>query len=212
MVAFLGSAEDSPELQELLRPEKLQDGTEPEQRIILCDISWERYLALDKALGDDRPSPRFYFFENSLEVMTTSNEHERVRKWLSGLMDLYFDHAGIDPIPRGQATLRLAKAVGAEPDESWCIGGEKEMPDIVLEVALTSGGINKLRIYKQFQIPEVWIWRRDRLELHVFESAGNYQLAASSRIVPHLSIPLLERCVRIASYAEARREFRAGLV
>jgi hypothetical protein len=56
MVATLLSAEaSSPELAELLRPERLPNGTEPEERIILCGLSWQRYLALDKALGDDRP-------------------------------------------------------------------------------------------------------------------------------------------------------------
>jgi hypothetical protein len=50
-------------------------------------------------------------------------------------------------MPRGQATMRLAlKAAGAEPDESWCLGLEKEFPDLVLEIALTSGGVNKLEI------------------------------------------------------------------
>ncbi len=49
-------------------------------------------------------------------------------------MDLYFGERGIRVSPRGQATMRLAlKQAGAEPDESWCIGGEKEFPDLVLE-------------------------------------------------------------------------------
>ena len=47
MVATLLSAgASSPELAELLRPERLPNGTEPEERIILCGLSWQRYLAL----------------------------------------------------------------------------------------------------------------------------------------------------------------------
>ena len=210
VASLLRSAEESSEIQDLLRPEKLEDGTEPEQRMILCGISWDRYLALDRAMGDDRPGPRFYYFENDLEIMTTSNEHERIRKWLGGLLDIYFDFAGIDPLPRGQATIRLARIVGAEPDESWCIGGEKEFPDIVFEVALTSGGLNKLRIYKHFRIPEVWIWRRNHLEVYLLGDE-EYVLTDTSRILPGLNFRLLERCVAIASYSEARRTFRAGL-
>ena len=61
--------------------------------------------------------------------------------------------------------MRLAlKQAGAEPDKSWCIGQEKEFPDLVLEIALTSGGINKLEIYRRFKVPEVWFWRRNKLE------------------------------------------------
>jgi hypothetical protein len=54
MVASLLLGEASPpEFGELLRPEPLPDGTEPEERLILCGVSWQRYLDLDKALGDD---------------------------------------------------------------------------------------------------------------------------------------------------------------
>jgi Uma2 family endonuclease len=78
-------------------------------------------------------------------------------------MDLYFDHNQIEIMPRGQATMRLAlKQVGAEPDESWCIGEEKEFPDLVLEIALTSGGVDKLEIYRRFNVPEAWFWRQAR--------------------------------------------------
>src|SRR6266496_3839416 len=132
---------------ELLRPEPLPDGTEPEERLIICGLSWQRYLDLDKALGDDRPGPRFYFLDGDLEIMTTSKEHERIKTWIGDLLAIYFDEIEDEIMPRGQATMRLAlKEAGAEPEESWCLGDEKEFPDLVLEIALTSGGLNKLEI------------------------------------------------------------------
>jgi hypothetical protein len=36
--------------------------------------------------------------------MTTSNEHERIKKWIGDLMAVYFQEAGIEIMPRGQAT------------------------------------------------------------------------------------------------------------
>jgi Uma2 family endonuclease len=112
----------------------------PEERLIICGLSWQRYLDLDKALGDDRPGPRFYYLDGDLEIMTTSNDHERIKTWIGGLMEIYFDHLDIEIMPRGQATMRLAlKEAGAEPDELWCLGEEKEFPDLVLEIALISG-------------------------------------------------------------------------
>jgi Uma2 family endonuclease len=118
---------------ELLRPEPTVDGFESEERLVICGIPWERYLALDKALGDDRPGPRFYYLDGELEIMTTSNEHEPIKKWIGDLLAIYFEEAGIEIMPRGQATMRKAlKQAGAEPDESWCIHGEKEFPDIAL--------------------------------------------------------------------------------
>ena len=165
------------------------------------------------SIGDDRPGPRFYYLEGDLEIMTTSNEHERIKKWLADLPAVYFEVAGIDIMPRGQATMRLAlKEAGAEPDESWCIGEEKEFPDIVLEIALTSGGIRKTEIYRRFHVPEVWFWRRGKLEIFVLCTDGSgYDRVDRSRLLSGLDPGLLERCVQIPSWLEARRAFRAAL-
>ena len=197
---------------ELLRPEPLADGSEPEERIVVCGRSWSRYLALDKELGDDRSAPRFYYLDGDLEIMTTSNEHERIKKWIADFLADYFMEAGIEIMPRGQATMRQAlKLAGAEPDESWCIGEEKEFPDLVLEIALTSGGVNKLEIYRRFNVPEVWFWRSQKLEIFALGSAGRYEPAARSRLLPDLDTALIERCVSIRSWRQARQIFRASL-
>lgn len=213
MVASLLTGEpETREFAEMLRPDPLPNGHEPEERLILCGLSWERYLALDKALGDDRPGPRFYYLDGDLEIMTTSHEHERIKTWIATCMYIFFEHAGTEIMPRGQATIRAAlKKAGAEPDESWCIGEEKEFPDVVLEIALTTG-LRKLEIYRRLAIPEVWFWRRDRLELFALNATGSaYDSIPASRLLPSLDLALLERCVAIRNWQEARRTFRAGL-
>lgn len=193
-------------------PAPLAGGLEPESRVIVSGLGWPRYLALDQALGDDRPGPRFYYLDGDLEIMTTSNEHERIKEWLGGFMDLFFDASEMWSLPRGQATMRIFEEAGAEPDESWCIGEEKQWPDVVLEIALTSGGLDKLRIYRQFAVPEVWFWRRGRLEFFVLRAdGGDYERSVSSHVVPGLAPALIERCVAIADWPEARRTFREGL-
>ncbi len=213
MVASLLSEPRPPELAELLRPEPLPDGTRPEERLILCGISWQRYLDLDRALGDDRPGPRFYYLDGNLEVMTTSNEHERIKKWIADLLAVYFEETGMEIVPRGQATLRLAlQQAGAEPDESWCLGQAKDFPDLVLEVALTSGGVSKLELYQRFNVREVWFWGPDGLKIFALLPDGSgYELTRGSHLLPKLDTELLERSVRIRSWQQARREFRAGL-
>jgi Uma2 family endonuclease len=125
----------------------------------------------------------------------------------------YLFNAGIEVMPRGQATMRQAfQQAGAEPDESWCIGEEREFPDLVLEIALTSGGVDKLAIYRRFQVPEVWFWRADKLEIFALSGAGQYERVPKSRLLPGLDIPLLERCVMIHSWQQARQMFRRGLL
>lgn len=109
--------------------------------------------------------------------------------------------------------MRLAlKEAGAEPDESWCVGGEKEFPDLVLEVALTSGGLNKLDIYRRFGVREIWFWRRDGLQIFALRPDGSgYERSAASQLLPYLDVSLMERCVKMDSWMDARRAFRAGL-
>jgi Uma2 family endonuclease len=209
--SVLTNPEEAPALAEL-RPERLPDGAEPEERVVVCGISWDSYLSFDKALGDDRPGPRLYYLDGEMEIMTTSNEHERIKKWISGFLEDYFLAARTEIMPRGQATMRLAlKQAGAEPDESWCIGLEKDFPDLVLEIALTSGGVRKLDIYQRFKVPEVWFWRRNRLEIFALSASGAYEPLTRSRLLPALDIPLIERCVAIRSWQQARQTFRAGL-
>jgi Uma2 family endonuclease len=213
VVELLTGEEALRALAPLLRPEPTADGFEPEDRVVICGVSWERYLALDNALGDDRSGPRLDYLDGDLEVVTTSQEHERIKKWVGDLLAVYFEEAGIDVMPRGQATLRTAlKQAGAEPDESWCIHGEKEFPDLVLEIALTTGGVSKLEIYRRFNVPEVWFWRRQTLEIFALRDDGSaYEPVAQSRLLPDLEIALLEPCVAIRSWRQARRAFRAGL-
>jgi len=198
-------------IDELLKPDAVA-GAEPEQRVVYFGISWARYLAIDKRLGDDRAIPQLYFLDGELEIMTTSNEHERVKRYIGGFLEDYFLETGIEIVPRGQATMRLPlKEAGAEPDESWCIGEEKEFPDLVLEIALTSGGINKLEIYRRFKVPEVWFYRRNEIDNFALGSSGRYSKVRKSRLLRGLDIALVERCLRIQSWRQARQTFRAGL-
>jgi Uma2 family endonuclease len=80
----------------------------------------------------------------------------------------------------------------------------------VLEIALTSGGVNKLEVYRRFKVPEVWFWRRNKLEIFILGRAG-YPPSSKSRLLPDLDIALLERCMTIRSWQKARQAFRAGL-
>ena len=212
--ALLSLAEKMRDMVQAMPQEPLADGHEPESRVTYHGLSWDQYLALDAALGDDRPGPRFYYLDGDLEIMSTSDEHERIKKWFADLIAIYFDEIDIEIMPRGQATMRAAlKQAGAEPDESWCLGGEKKFPDLVLEIALTSGGVRKLALYQRFPVPEVWFWRKGKLEIYALlaDGSGYERVPDGSRLLPGLNVALLERSVAIPSWREARRAFREGL-
>jgi Uma2 family endonuclease len=210
MVAPITTCPEEPlTLAELLRPDLSVNGAEPEQRIVLTEISWERYLEIDRALGRDAAGRHLYYLDGKLEIMSTSEEHERLKKWLAGFLEIYFEENELEIVTRGEATVRLRDA-GAEPDDSWCIGRSKKFPDLALEIALSSGGINKLEIYARLKIPEVWLWRKSALEIFAFERSG-YQQVRRSRLLPNLDVSLLTKCVSMKSWQQARKAFRAGL-
>jgi Uma2 family endonuclease len=184
-----------------------------EERVVLCGVSWEQYEQLDKELGDDRPAPRLYWFDGQLEIMTTSLKHEKLKEWLGSLLEDYFFDLEMETFPHGQATLKRLEEAGAEPDKSWCLGEEKEFPDLVLEIALSSGGIPKLDIYQRFGVPEVWLWRKDAREIWLLrpDKSGYDGPARKSRLLRDLDIGLLERCLAMPSWREARSAFRRDL-
>ena len=204
-------------LAEYLQPRAAQPGQEPEERVVFGGISWEDYLALDRALGDDRPDPRLYYLDGQLEIMTTSAKHDRVKTYLGDFIGDFLFERGIPAFPRGQATMRLLHEASAEPDESWCIPENKDdetgFPDLVVEIALTSGGIAKLEIYRHFQVAEVWFWKRDQVEVwRLRTDASGYDRATVSTLLAGFDFELLERCLAMAPrWIEARRAFRDGL-
>ncbi len=187
--------------------------THGEERVIFCGVNWAQYLRLDEELGHDRPSPRLYWFDDQLEIMTTSLQHERLKEWLGSLIEDYLFETGIETFPHGQATMRKLKEAGAEPDKSWCFEEEKEFPDLVVEVALSSGGIPKLDIYERFGVPEVWFWRKGALEVWTLRSrkSGYDGPARQSRLLRGLKIDLLERCLARPTWRAARSAFRQSL-
>ncbi len=88
----------------------------------------------------------------------------------------------------------------------------KQWPDLVVEVALTSGGISKRAFYATFPIPELWIWRKEQLEVPQFDSAtGTYQAAPESRQLPGMDLDWLVQCSRIEATSQAIKTFRSRL-
>jgi Uma2 family endonuclease len=183
-----------------------------EDRLMFSGISWEGYLALDEALGHDRSSPRLYWLDGMVEIMSTSPKHEELKKWIADLLAQYFIAKLIRAYPRGQATMMKLKEAGAEPDESWTFDERKEVPDLVLEIALTSGGLPKLEIYERFGVPEVWFWRKGHLEVWTLEQGGYTGPHDTSRQLPGLPLRTLAECAVVSDWMDAILRFREAVV
>ncbi|MEM9220092.1 MAG: Uma2 family endonuclease [Cyanobacteria bacterium P01_F01_bin.150] len=96
-------------------------------------------------------------------------------------------------------TLRhQGQKAGSEPDESYCIGSNKEIPDLVIEVIVTSGGINRLALYQRLGVSEVWFWQDNSLSLYSlrpdaleqYAETFGYEKISVSELLPDLDIDL----------------------
>jgi hypothetical protein len=57
-------------------------------------------------------------------------------------------------------------------------------------VIWTSGGLNKLDVYRKLGVREVWFWKAGRLEVYVLR-AERYVRTPRSRLVPEVDLDLL---------------------
>ena len=138
-----------------------------DQRIVLRGVTWEQYEALLALFGDDPPGIRMAYLEGALEIMSPSRKHETIKKMVARLVELYALERGISLNGLGSTTFRrAAQERGVEPDECYCVGEDKEFPDIAFEVVLTSGGVNRLAIYAGLGVAEVWLWRTGAFEIY----------------------------------------------
>ncbi|MGC1248835.1 MAG: Uma2 family endonuclease [Spirulinaceae cyanobacterium] len=82
---------------------------------------------------------------------------------------------------------------------------KKAIPDLVVEVIFTSGGIDKLQFYKRIGVPEVWFWEDGLLK--IFCLREEYEQVNHSELLPKLDIALLSRYIMYADQYDAVTEF-----
>jgi Uma2 family endonuclease len=186
-----------------------------EQRLLLEGVSWQQYETLIATLGDDFPNLRLNYLEGTLEIMTTSPEHEELKKIIGMLLEAYFQETRTRFHALGSATFRKAmKLRGLEPDECYCLEQKKEFPDLAIEIVLTSGIVNKLEIYRGLGVTEIWQWQDGKFVIYHLRSNG-YEQIEQSELLPDLDVHLLANYVNPAEQFDAviayREMIRAAL-
>ncbi len=143
----------------LTSPQAIPLGIPIESRITLNSVTWQEYEGF-LSLIINRPNLRLSYLKETLEIMPLSLEHEALKSMIARLLYVYADVMGIDLFSSGSTTFRKESLkVGLEADESYCLASRKEFPDLAIEVVVTSGGIDKLEIYRGLDVKEVWFWQ-----------------------------------------------------
>lgn len=183
----------------------------PEEKITLYGVTWEQYDTLVSMFMDKFPGLRMTYKEGTLEIMGTSSEHERLKTIIARLLEMYAVEKRITLNGYGNTTFRKeAKQRGLEPDECYCLGQLREAPDIAIEIAITSGGIDKLSVYQGLGVTEVWFWQNNQFILYRLQQEV-YKQIDRSEFLPDLDLVLLSQFVNYDNQTEAVIAYRDTL-
>ena len=189
--------------------------------INLSGISWETYETLLEELNNRRL--RLTYNRGTLEIMAPSPEHELSKEVLGRFVETLAEELAVQIYPLGSTTFKRPEISGAEPDKCFyiynidAVRGKKRLdlnedpaPDLVLEIDVTSSSQNRLQVYADLGIREVWIYNGKFLAIQQLQN-GTYITCQSSQFFGNL--PILEIAIFLQQagqkdYLELVKEFR----
>lgn len=74
----------------------------------------------------------------------------------------------------------------------------------------TSGGIDKLEIYRRLGVGEVWFWVANAITVHVLTDAG-YERREKSACLPGFDFALVAEMLALPSLSAVRKALRTRL-
>ncbi|MEH1846470.1 MAG: Uma2 family endonuclease [Nostoc sp.] len=181
----------------------LVDQPTEEKLVTLKNVSWEQFKGIETQLQENR-NVRLSYLSGILEIMSPiGDKHEKVKSTVGLLLEAYMKELGIRFYRRGGFTLEEPGYASGTPDESYSIGTEKEVPDIIIEIIVTSGTINRKELYKPKKVPEVWFWKSNEIKIFRLSESGEYEEVNRSGFFPNLDPTLLLRYIAMADQYDA---------
>jgi Uma2 family endonuclease len=178
-----------------------------EQRLLLRNMGWATY---ERLLADHLNSslPHFTYDQGLLEILRPSTEREEDNRTLAMLVEVVAEERAIDVVNVGSMTFRREDLQrGFEPDSSFYIGNAERVsgkvqidltvdppPDLVIEIDATHPSLDKLPIYAQMGVPEVWRLVGERVIVLLLQTDA-YVEAWQSAALPSLTGDILTRFV-----------------
>ena len=177
----------------------------------LSGVSWDDYERL-LAMRGDHSAPRIAYLEGVVEIMSPSQTHEGIKSVIGALVETYCLERDIQFSTYGSWTLKAKdRSRGAEPDECYVFGTQDaDRPQLAIEVVWTYGRIDKLDIYCQIGVAEVWYWRKGHIQPYCLRGE-RYLPVEASEVLPGLDLGLLTRFIDRPTTFDAIRGFREAL-
>lgn len=168
-----------------------------EQRVMLCNVSWESYEQILTALGERR-SARLTYFDSCLEIMTPLEAHEGSSSRIDQFINVITEEMNL--CLKSLQSTRLNKPellASAEPDQCYYIANEQLVrgktvdlatdppPDLVVEVDITHTDMDKNGLYAAMGVPEFWRYDGQVLRIYCLQE-GTYQETETSLAFPEI--------------------------
>src|SRR5262249_18157414 len=136
-----------------------------EHRVLLHDVPWATYVSLREAITSG--SVRMTYLHGWLEIMTVGRKHEVTRKQIARLFELFCLEGDIPLYGYGHMTTQNEIAeCGLEPDDWYHRDRDAgQVPDLAIEVVVTSPLLDKLEVYAGIGVREVWVWKNGAIEV-----------------------------------------------
>jgi Uma2 family endonuclease len=179
-----------------------------EQRLVVSGVPWETYVVLRDAL--DHTNLRMTYLEGTLEIMSPSRRHEVEKTQIARFLELFCLERDIPLFAYGSTTWRSeAQARGLEADECYA-RGERELPEIAIEVIVSHGSMDKLEVYRGLGIREIWLFESGAHTVLSLRDTG-YVKIPSSEVFPEVDLARIVQCAMRTDQHAALREFRDEL-
>jgi Uncharacterized protein conserved in cyanobacteria len=176
-----------------------------QERVVLHNVSWRTYESL---LDDYAESgARLTYDHGILEIMSPLPLHEEKKQDLNLIVEQIAIEWRLRYRNFGSATLRRADMErGSEPDVCYYFRNFDRLPrrrqldlstdpspDLAIEIDLTNPSLDRLPLYAQFGIPEVWrCVPPAAVTLLVLDNDGRYQESEESTALAPLSREVIE--------------------
>jgi Uma2 family endonuclease len=176
-----------------------------EHRVLFEQVSWEAYEALLKSW--EERNVRLTYDRGMLEILSPFLGHERPAAIIRQMVHIFTLELSIPLRSGGSTTLRsAAKRRGLDPDKCFWIQNEGRMrlrrdfdlerdppPDLAIEVDITSSSLDRMSIYADLGVPEVWRFDGETFSIQLLAEGKAFEASDRSPALPLLPPDVVQR-------------------
>jgi Uma2 family endonuclease len=98
-------------------------------KVITLQGDWAHFKLVQQGCAQNR-GIRLFYFDGTIELVMPSRKHEIFAHIIGYLLTYFLSHQDLEFLAVGSADQEKAGESSAQPDQSYCIGSIKPIPDL----------------------------------------------------------------------------------